>query len=127
MDYIIKTLHLLFYLLILFSPFINDCAIKLNVYIMLLFIWYHFISKYGKCGIINIEKIFLREHFKNGFFYKLIKPVIDYRKNIFFEKLYHLLLIYILILTIQIYQENCLNIIYINLIKSINKLTFKKV
>jgi hypothetical protein len=124
MNYIIKILHLLFYLLILFSPFIGDCVIKLNVYIMLLFIWFHFISKYGKCGIINIERIFLKEHFKDGFFYKLIKPIIDYRKNIFFEKLYHLLLIYILILTIQIYKENCVNIIYINFIKSINKFIF---
>jgi hypothetical protein len=124
MNYIIKILHLLFYLLILFSPFIDDCVIKLNVYIMLLFIWFHFISKYGKCGIINIERIFLKEHFKDGFFYKLIKPIIDYRKNIFFEKLYHLLLIYILILTIQIYKENCVNIIYKNFIKSINKFIF---
>ncbi len=122
MNYIIQSLHLLFYLLILISPFINDCAIKINVFVLLSFILFHFTAKYGKCGIINIERLFLKENFKNGFFYKLIKPVIDYRKNIFFNKLYHLLLIYILILFIQIYKENCVSIIYKNFMKTINKL-----
>ena len=120
MDYIIKTLHLLFYFLILISPFINDCALKMNVFIILIFIMFHFVSKYGKCGIINIERLFLKEQFKNGFFYKLIKPVIDYRKNIFFEKLYHLIIVYVLVLGIQIYQENCVLNIYKHFIKSIN-------
>ena len=103
------------------------------MYIVLVFILFHFTTKYGKCGIINIERFFLKETFKQGFFYNLIKPVIDYRKNIFFDKLYHLLIIYILVLSLQIYQENCLNIVYQNFIKSINNISeiftmiFKKV
>ena len=108
MDYIIKSLHLLFYLLLIISPFIYDCSYKLNSCVILIFILFHFVSKYGKCGIINIERFFLKEYFKNGFFYKLIKPVIDYRQNIFFDKLYYLHILYILILLIQIYQDKCL-------------------
>lgn len=122
MNFIIESLHLFFYLLLLLSPFINDCAIKMNVWVLLAFILFHFTAKYGKCGIINIERLFLKENFKNGFFYKLIKPVIDHRKNIFFNKLYHLLIIYLVILTIQIYREDCISIIYKNVMKTINKL-----
>lgn len=112
MEYIIKTLHLLFYLLIALSPFINNCELKINICVILLFLLFQFTTKYGKCGIINIERFFLKENYKKGFCYNLIKPVIDYRKNIFFDKLYHLIIIYILILSIQIYQNNCINIIY---------------
>jgi hypothetical protein len=124
MDYIIKILHLLFYTLIMFSPFINNCGIKLDVLIMLLFIWVHFFSKYGKCGIINIERFFLKKNFKQGFCYKLIKPVIDYRNNIFFDKLYFLLIIYILIIIIQVYQDSCLIIIYNKLLNYIKKIQY---
>ncbi len=122
MDYIIKTLHLLFYLFIALSPFIDDCALKLNVLVILLFILFHFSSKYGKCGIINIERFFLGETFKQGFFYNLIKPVIDYRKNIFAVKLYYLLVIYLIIISLQVYQENCISNVYKNFIQNINKL-----
>jgi len=121
MEYIIKTLHLLFYVLIALSPFINNCEIKINTCIILLFLLFHFTTKYGKCGIINIERFFLKENYKKGFCYNLIKPVIDYRKNIFFDKLYHLIIIYILILSIQIYQNNCINIIYENFVKIKNR------
>jgi len=112
MEYIIQTLHLLFYSLIALSPFINNCELKINICVILLFLLFQFTTKYGKCGIINIERFFLKENYKKGFCYNLIKPVIDYRKNIFFDKLYHLIIIYILILSIQIYQNNCINIIY---------------
>lgn len=125
MKTIINILHFLFYFLVLISPFIDDCVVKINVYIMLLFILFHFISKYGKCGIINIERFFLKENFKNGFFYNLIKPVIDYRKNIFFDKLFHLLIIYIFILTFQIYKNNCLSFYYNEFKKALKILTSK--
>ena len=94
------------------SPFIEDCALKVNAFILFSFIIFHFISKYGKCGIINIERFFLKEDFKNGFFYKLIKPVISYKDNIFYYKLFHILVLYFIILLLQIYSGSCLNKIY---------------
>jgi hypothetical protein len=56
---IITFLHLIF---LMVSPFINECAIILNAFI-LIFFFFHFVFKYGKCGIINIERFFLQEIF----------------------------------------------------------------
>jgi hypothetical protein len=66
-------------------------------------------SKYGKCGIINIERAFLKEHFREGFFFKLIKPVISYKNNIFYYNLFYMLIIYCIILSIQINDSNCIS------------------
>ena len=96
----------------MFSPFIEDCALKVNAFILFSFIIFHFMLKYGKCGIINIERIFLKKDFKNGFFYKLIKPIISYKDNIFYYKLYHIMILYFFILLLQIYNGNCIKKIY---------------
>jgi hypothetical protein len=114
---IINYFHLVFLIFMMTSPFIKDCALKMNAFILFAFIIFHYISKYGKCGIINIEKFFLKENFKNGFFYKFIKPIISYKDNIFYYKLFHILILYFIILLLQIYNENCLKKIY-------NDLTF---
>ena len=55
------------------SPFINECAIKINAFILIFFIFFHFILKYGKCGIINIERFFLKENFKDKYLIDLFK------------------------------------------------------
>jgi hypothetical protein len=98
------------------SPFINECAIILNAFILIFFIFFHFVFKYGNCGIINIERFFLQENFKDGFFYKLIKPVISYKNNIFYYKFLNIIILYLIILAIQIYNNNCLKIIYDNIV-----------
>ena len=112
MEKIIFLLHFILYTTLILSPFIEDCGIKLNSFIIITFITVHFITKYGKCGVINCERYFLKEKFKEGFFYKLIKPVICYKNNIFYEKFLYLHYVYILILMIQIYQNNCVSMVY---------------
>ena len=108
MQKIINILHLILFCILFISPFINDCAIKLNSIIILVFISVHFITKYGKCGIINCERFFLKENFKDGFFFKLIKPVISYKNNIFYEKFFNIIILYIIILMIQVYEGRCI-------------------
>jgi hypothetical protein len=108
MQIIINILHLILFCILFISPFINDCAIKLNSIIILVFISVHFITKYGKCGIINCERFFLKENFKDGFFFKLIKPVISYKNNIFYEKFFNIIILYIIILMIQVYEGRCI-------------------
>ena len=109
LDYIIKIFHVIFIYLLMISPFINNCVYKLNSLILFIFIVFHYMSKYGKCGIINIERAFLKEHFREGFFFKLIKPVISYKNNIFYYNLFYMLIIYCIILSIQINDSNCIS------------------
>jgi hypothetical protein len=112
MEQIINYLHLILLIGLLISPFVDNCGFKLNAFILITFIILHFITKYGKCGIINIERLFLKENFKNGFFYKLIKPIISYKNNIFYENLFNLVILYSIILFIQIYKKECFQLIY---------------
>lgn len=121
MEKIINYLHLILLIFLMTSPFINDCGLKINAFIMVTFIIFHFITKYGKCGIINIERFFLKENFKQGFCYKLIKPVINYKNNVFYDKLFNMLVLYSIILFIQIYDNNCIQIIYNELYIIFNK------
>jgi hypothetical protein len=110
---IIDTIHILIITTVLLSPIINNCFIKELVLLLLLFITMHYITKYGKCGLINIERFFLGDNFKNGIVYRLIKPVISYKNNIFYEYFFWLIIIYICILYYQLSKskKSLINII----------------
>ena len=66
-----------------------------------------FIVKYGKCGLVNIERFFLGNEFRKGFLFKLIRPVISYKHNPFYSQYFKLLLVYIFILYVQTDQMGC--------------------
>lgn len=85
----------------------NDCDYKKLSFILLIFILFQYLTKYGKCGLISIERYFLKDNFKNGFVYRLIKPVVDYRNNPVYDHYMIILLAYIYILLIQIKIYNC--------------------
>lgn len=106
-DYIIMICHTILFCGIVLSPLINECKYKKITLILILFIILQFVTKYGKCGLINIEKYFLKDKFKEGFVYRLIKPIICYKINPFGGKYFNLLLIYVLILVIQLYKAKC--------------------
>ena len=78
-DSLILSIHILLTYFIVLSPFVNNSKYKRNVLLFLIFLYIQFVTKYGKCGLINIEKFFLKEKFKNGFVYRLIKPIICYK------------------------------------------------
>jgi hypothetical protein len=103
-DNIIIMLHSILLYIIIISPFIDDLYLKKTILIFLLFLCMHFLTKYGKCGIINIERLFLKDNFKQGFFYRLIKPVISYKENYFYIHFFEIIVIYILVLWFQLYK-----------------------
>jgi hypothetical protein len=100
-DNIITVIHILLFYAIALSPFIHDINYKRLILILILFISAHFLTKYGKCGVINAENYVRGDDIHNGFFFKLIKPVICYKRNPFYNYFY-ILLIYIFILYYQI-------------------------
>jgi hypothetical protein len=119
MDILIKNIHLLFGILMISSIFIDDCLIKAYALIFYMFILFHFIAKYGKCGIINIERYFLKEKFREGFAFKLIRPVISYKNNFIYESFIEIFPLYIFILMIQLYNSKCFD--FSKIINLINK------
>lgn len=123
-DNIIIILHGILLYTIITSPFIDDFHLKKMILILLIFCCIHFLTEYGKCGIINIERFFLKDNFKNGFFFRLIKPIICYKRNIFYKKYFEIILIYIFILWVQLDKAGLdlnvftdLKIIYNDLLK----------
>lgn len=112
-DDIILFCHIILFYTLALSPLITDCYLKKIILVLIIFLCIQYITKYGKCGIINIEKIFLGEKFKEGFFYRLIKPIICYKQNIIYKNYFNLIIIYILVLYIQLQKEGCdLNFFY---------------
>ena len=98
---IIIIMHIILFYGIALSPFINDINYKRLILFFLIFISAHFLTKYGKCGIINAEHYIRGDDIHNGFFFKLIKPIICYKRNLFYNYFY-IILIYIFILYYQI-------------------------
>ena len=121
MDNLIKNIHLLFGILMISSIFIDNCLLKAYALIFYIFILFHFIAKYGKCGIINIERYFLKEKFREGFAFKLIKPVISYKNNFVYESFMEIFPLYIFILIIQIYNNHCFDFSIITNLINFNK------
>lgn len=118
-NFIIQIIHTIFISCLIISPFINNCFYKLYSLVFIGFIFLHYITKYGKCGLINIERFFLQENFKDGIVYKLIKPIISYKNNIIYENGMDILFIYIIILCIQIYNQDCVKLLNYDKLKKL--------
>jgi hypothetical protein len=106
-DDIILFIHIVLFYIFALSPLITDCYIKKIILILIMFLTIQLVTKYGKCGIINIERFFIKEKFKEGFFYRLIKPLICYKQNIIYKNYFKLIIIYMIILYIQLENANC--------------------
>jgi hypothetical protein len=99
---IIQLLHLILVLGIISSIFIPYIQIKKYSLTFLLFIFVQYITNYGKCGLTELEYVIKREKYKEGFIYRLVKPVISVPEKYFDEHLYWFHLIWILILGYQL-------------------------
>jgi len=104
-NHIIILLHIIIFYLLLISPFINNLEYKYYAFAFLSFLFFQFVFKYGKCGFINLERLFLKDNFKNGILYRFIKPMICYKINPFGNKYFPFLVMYIVILFNQIYKN----------------------
>jgi hypothetical protein len=112
-DDLILLCHIMLFYSLALSPLITDCYLKKINLILIMFLCIQYVTKYGKCGLINIERYFLGDNFKNGIVYRLIKPVISYKNNIFYEYFFWLIIIYIFILYYQLSKskKSLINII----------------
>jgi hypothetical protein len=129
-DDIILFCHIVLFYTFALSPLVTDYYLKKIILILIMFFCIQYVTKYGKCGIINIEKFFLKEKFKEGFMYRLIKPIICYKKNIVYKNYFMLIIIYMLVLYIQLEKANCnLNIFkdLSNMYQDIKKIKMRKI
>lgn len=108
---IIQILHLLLIITIFISIFIpidlviNNYQfgynIKIYVLIFLLFLLAQYLTGYQRCGLTEWEYRFKKEKYKEGFLYRLIKPVITIPEN-YFRK--YLIVLHLLWIAILVYQ-----------------------
>jgi len=99
---IIQLLHLILIITIFISVFIPDLKIKKMSITLLLFIFFQFITNLGKCGLTELEYAIRGEKCKEGFIYRLVKPIITVPEKYFDLHLYWIHVLWILILGYQL-------------------------
>ena len=98
----IQILHILLIIFLLSSIFIDSLKVKEWALALIIFILLQFVTNYGKCGLTEIEYMFTRENYKEGFIYRLIKPIITVPEDYFDKYLYIVHIIYVIILVYQL-------------------------
>ena len=101
LNIIIRILHFILIILIGISPFIDSYKLKNYVLVFLLYLLFQYLSGYQKCGLTNLEYFVMGKKYKEGFLYRLIKPVITVRED-YFKK--YLLVIHLLYIAILYYE-----------------------
>lgn len=99
---IIQLLHLILIITILISVFIPNLKLKKMSITLLLFIFFQFITNFGKCGLTELEYAIRGEKCKEGFIYRLVKPIITVPEKYFDQHLYWIHVLWILILGYQL-------------------------
>jgi len=99
---IIQLLHLILIITILISVFIPNLKLKKMSITLLLFIFFQFITNFGKCGLTELEYAIRGEKCKEGFIYRLVKPIITVPEKYFDQHLYWVHVLWILILGYQL-------------------------
>ena len=104
---IIRLIHYFVILLVLSSIFIPYYKIKKIALAILLFMLFQFITNYGKCGLTELEYLFLGKKYESGFIYRTLKPFIKIPEDYLYKKLYvmHILLIVTLLFQLLCHEE----------------------
>ncbi len=100
---IINFLHMTLIIGLLLSVIIPNKEYKILCLTFLLFIILQFIFNQGKCGLTQIEYMFKKDKYEEGFIYRLVTPVITIPECYFNKYLYLIHIILILSLGSQIY------------------------
>ncbi len=107
---IIKIIHLIIVLAVIFAPFINNYKLKQTIYVFLIYLLLQYISGYEKCGLTELEYLIMGTKYEEGFMYRLIKPIIKIPESYFDKYVIIIHLIYIYILHNQLdFMKNKLN------------------
>lgn len=104
----IKSVHLLIVVGVIASVFIVNCNLKKLALTLLIFLLIQYMLGYEKCGLTQLEYWVLGEKkYQQGFLYRLINPIIKVPENYFDNGLLYLHMIWIIVLTYQIYYSKC--------------------
>lgn len=103
---LINLIHFIIVLSVIISPFINNLVFKNYILIFLVYLLFQYITGYEKCGLTELEYIFMGQEYQNGFMYRIINPLIKVPEEYFNKWLIIGHLIYVCILYNQIYHIN---------------------
>jgi hypothetical protein len=103
---IIQLIHLAIIILIISSVFVPNYEFKKKSLAFLIFIFIHWITNYGRCGLTEIEYFIKGEEYKEGFIYRIVKSIITVPENYFKNCLYIIHIGWTLILTFQLVKSN---------------------
>ena len=103
---VIQILHFLLVSIIFLSIFIPNDQIKKLSLTLLIFIFLQYITNYGKCGLTELEYMIKGEKYKEGFIYRLVKPIITIPEKYFNQHLYVIHIIWMFILGYQLKTYN---------------------
>lgn len=105
---IIRIIHLLIVIFIVAAVFIPNCFVKEIGLTILLFLLLQYLLGFEKCGLTDLEYLLLGEdHYQEGFIYRIINPMIKVPEKYFYNGLFYLHILWILILGYQIYRNRC--------------------
>ena len=99
---IIFILHIILCVAMFLSIFINNNTFKHLSLIILLFLLLHYVTNNNMCLLTELEYYFKKEKYKEGFLYRLIKPVLTTPEEYVNKYLYIIHILWILILIIQL-------------------------
>jgi hypothetical protein len=99
---IIQLIHIIIILLFIISLFYPNKEFKKIILSVVILLLIKYILGYERCGLTEIEYLFKGERYKEGFIYRIIKPIIVIPESYFKNCLFIIHLIYITILYYQI-------------------------
>lgn len=102
---IIQLLHFILVFLVIGSVFIPNYELKKYSLTFLIFIFVQWITNYGKCGLTELEYLIKGEKYKEGFIYRIVKPVITVPEKYFENYLYLAHITWTIILALQLVQN----------------------
>lgn len=106
---IIWIIHLILFIGIVASVFVPYSDInsikfrfKLWIFILLVFLLMQYLTGYQRCGLTEFEYFIKKENYKEGFLYRLIKPVITIPESYFDKYVVYLHIVWVIILGYQL-------------------------
>lgn len=99
---IIQYIHVIIIFIIILSIFYNNIKLKEIVLSILILLMIKYLTGYDRCGLTEIEYLLKGEKYKEGFIYRIIKPILTIPEQYFENYLFILHSLYIIILITQL-------------------------
>ena len=99
---LINLIHFIIVLLVVISLFIDNLFFKKNILIFLVYLLFQYITGYEKCGLTELEYMFMGEEYQHGFIYRIINPLIKVPEAYFDKWLIIIHIIYVFVLYSQL-------------------------